>query len=57
MFEQIGGPHKTLQGADLTVTGGSNDVKVDNAGLVCAGVQTANAVVYMIDTALMPPGQ
>ena len=24
-------------------------------GLVCGGVQTANATVYMIDTVLMPP--
>jgi uncharacterized surface protein with fasciclin (FAS1) repeats len=27
------------------------------SGLVCGGVSTANAQVYMIDSVLMPPGQ
>ncbi len=31
------------------------DLKVNDAGLVCGGVKTANATVYMIDTVLMPP--
>ena len=30
-------------------------IKVNNASVVCGGVQTANATVYMIDTVLMPP--
>ena len=34
-----------------------NGLKVNNAGLVCGGVPTANAQVYMVDTVLMPPGQ
>jgi uncharacterized surface protein with fasciclin (FAS1) repeats len=54
---KVDGAHPTLQGASLTVTGQGNDLKVDNAGLVCGGVHTANATVYMIDTVLMPPGQ
>lgn len=52
---KIDGTHKTLQGAEVTVTGGGNDLKVNAAGLVCGGVHTANATVYMIDTVLMPP--
>ncbi|OBF79193.1 cell surface protein [Mycobacterium sp. 852002-51163_SCH5372311] len=52
---QVGGTHNTLQGASLTVTGSGNNLKVNNASVVCGGVQTANAVVYMIDTVLMPP--
>lgn len=52
---QIAGAHKTMQGADVTVTGMGNDLKVNNASVVCGGVQTANATVYMIDTVLMPP--
>ncbi len=52
---KVDGPHKTLQGADATVTGTGNDLKVNTAGLVCGGVHTANATVYMIDTVLMPP--
>jgi uncharacterized surface protein with fasciclin (FAS1) repeats len=52
---QVAGDHETVQGATVTVTGGGNDLKVDDAGLVCGGVHTANATVYMIDTVLMPP--
>ena len=39
----------------MNVTGAGPDLKVNDAGLVCGGVQTANATVYMIDTVLMPP--
>jgi len=49
------GTHKTVEGADLTVTGSGNDLKVNNASVVCGGVKTANATVYLIDTVLMPP--
>jgi len=52
---QVGGAHKTVQGADVTVTGSGNNLTANNASVVCGGVQTANAVVYMIDTVLMPP--
>jgi uncharacterized surface protein with fasciclin (FAS1) repeats len=54
---KVAGPHVTLQGASATVTGQGNDLKVNDAGLVCGGVHTANATVYMIDTVLMPPNQ
>ena len=49
------GEHKTVQGAPLTVTGSGNDLKVNGAGLVCGGIKTANATVYLIDSVLMPP--
>ena len=52
---QVIGTHKTLQGASVTVTGQGNNIRVNNAGVVCGGVSTANAQVYMIDTVLMPP--
>ncbi|MDT5100206.1 MAG: hypothetical protein QOC76_3943 [Mycobacterium sp.] len=52
---QIVGTHKTVQGADLTVTGMGSNLKVNDASVVCGGVATANAQVYMIDTVLMPP--
>jgi uncharacterized surface protein with fasciclin (FAS1) repeats len=52
---QVAGTHKTMQGADVTVTGKGNDLKVNNASVVCGGVKTANATVYLIDTVLMPP--
>ena len=51
----VAGTHKTLQGANVTVSGQSNNLRVNNAGVGCGGVSTANAQVYMIDTVLMPP--
>jgi uncharacterized surface protein with fasciclin (FAS1) repeats len=53
----VDGMHKTLQGADVNVIGQGNGLKVNDAGLVCGGVRTANATVYMIDTVLTPPSQ
>ena len=31
-----------------------NRMKFDDAGLVCGGVKTANATVYMVDGVMMP---
>lgn len=53
--DQIAGSHKTVEGADVTVTRDGNTIKVGDASVICGGVQTANATVYMIDTVLMPP--
>ena len=52
---QVVGTHKTVQGATVTVTGSGDTLKVNDAGVVCGGVPTTNAQVYMIDTVLMPP--
>ena len=49
------GTHQTLQGANLTVTGQGNGLKVNDANVVCGGVATSNATVYMIDSVLLPP--
>jgi uncharacterized surface protein with fasciclin (FAS1) repeats len=49
------GTHTTAEGATLTVTGSGNDLKVNGASVICGGVHTANATVYLIDTVLMPP--
>ncbi|MGC2652803.1 MAG: fasciclin domain-containing protein, partial [Mycobacterium sp.] len=51
----IDGTHPTLQGANVTVTGQGNNLRANNSGVVCGGVPTANATVYMIDTVMMPP--
>ncbi|BDX33080.1 cell surface glycolipoprotein MPT83 [Mycobacterium antarcticum] len=51
----LNGVHKTVQGADLNVTGMGNELKVNDSSVVCGNVQTANATVYLIDTVLMPP--
>lgn len=53
---QVAGTHTTLQGGDVTVTSGApGELKVNDANVVCGGVQTANATVYLIDSVLMPP--
>ena len=52
----IEGTHTTVNGADLEVTGSGDDLMVNGqAAVICGGVQTANATVYLIDTVLMPP--
>lgn len=51
----IDGTHTTVQGADLEVTGSGDDLMVNDAKVICGGVKTANATVYLIDTVLMPP--
>ncbi|MEV6596987.1 fasciclin domain-containing protein [Actinoplanes sp. NPDC051346] len=50
----LAGSHKTLEGGEVTVTGGGTDFKVGGASVVCGNVQTANATVYIIDSVLMP---
>lgn len=49
------GDHKTLQGESLKVTGTGESLTVNDAGVVCGGIKTANATLYLIDTVLMPP--
>ncbi|MDY0910803.1 fasciclin domain-containing protein [Microbacterium sp. CFBP9034] len=51
----IEGMHTTVQGADLEVTGSGDSLMVNDASVICGGVQTANATVYLIDAVLMPP--
>ncbi|HKU12449.1 MAG TPA: fasciclin domain-containing protein [Sinomonas sp.] len=51
----IAGDHKTVEGQSLTVTGSGNSLKVNGANVVCGGVHTANATVYLVDSVLMPP--
>jgi uncharacterized surface protein with fasciclin (FAS1) repeats len=54
--DEIPGTHTTVQGADLEVTGSGDDLVVNGeSAVICGGVQTANATVYLIDTVLMPP--
>jgi uncharacterized surface protein with fasciclin (FAS1) repeats len=54
--DEIAGEHETVQGDMVTVEGEGEDMMFDEAGLVCGGVQTANATVYMVDGVLMPGG-
>lgn len=53
--DQIVGTHKTVQGGSVTVTGTKDALMVDGAsGVICGGVHTANATVYLVDSVLMP---
>ncbi|WP_431071286.1 fasciclin domain-containing protein [Microbacterium phyllosphaerae] len=53
----IDGMHATVQGADLEVTGSGDSLMVNDANVICGGVKTANATVYLIDSVLMPPAE
>ncbi|MEU4291680.1 fasciclin domain-containing protein [Kribbella sp. NPDC026596] len=49
------GKHATVEKQEVTVTGSGNSLKVNGANVICGGVKTANATVYLIDSVLMPP--
>ncbi|MFC6155507.1 fasciclin domain-containing protein [Kribbella sp. NPDC058693] len=49
------GTHATVEKQDVTVSGSGNSLKVNGANVICGGVRTANATVYLIDSVLMPP--
>ena len=52
--DMVMGDHKTVEGATVKVTGSADALKVDNANVICGGVKTANATVYLIDSVLNP---
>ncbi len=53
----VGQTLTTVQGDELEIGGDVDNITVgaDNANVICGGVQTANATVYLIDAVLMPP--
>jgi uncharacterized surface protein with fasciclin (FAS1) repeats len=54
--DAIVGTHTTVEGADVTVEGSGDNLTVNgSAAVICGGVHTANATVYLIDSVLMPP--
>jgi uncharacterized surface protein with fasciclin (FAS1) repeats len=53
----IDGTLATVQGGTLDVTGSGDNIKVNGASVLCGGIHTANAVVYLIDTVLTPPAK
>ena len=52
---KVVGEHTTLQGDTLEVTGTGDALMVNGASVVCGGIKTANATLYLIDTVLTPP--
>jgi len=52
--DEIPGTQDTVQGGTVKVTGSGDNLKVNDASVICGGVQTDNATVYLIDSVLMP---
>ncbi|MDX8050986.1 fasciclin domain-containing protein [Lentzea sp. BCCO 10_0798] len=52
--DKIAGDQKTVQTGTVKVSGSGNAIKVNDANVICGGVKTANATVYLIDSVLLP---
>lgn len=52
--DAIVGDHTTVEGDTVSVTGTPDMLKVNDANVICGGVSTANATVYLIDGVLTP---
>ncbi len=50
----IAGEQTTVQGGTVEVSGSGDNLMVNDANVICGGVQTANATVYLVDAVLMP---
>lgn len=51
----VAGQRPTQQGEEVKVTGKDGDIKVnDSAKVICGGIQTENARIYILDTVLDP---
>jgi uncharacterized surface protein with fasciclin (FAS1) repeats len=48
------GKQVTVQGGEVNVTGKGSEIKVNAAHVICGGIKTANATVYLIDKVLDP---
>ena len=54
--DDIDGEQETVNGKTLEVAGSGDEITVNgDISVVCGGVKTANATVYLIDGVLMPP--
>ena len=53
--DDITGMQTSVQGGKVEVTGSGDNLKANGANVICGGVQTANATVYLIDEVMMPP--
>ncbi|MEE2058038.1 fasciclin domain-containing protein [Rhodococcus artemisiae] len=50
----IAGEQTTVQGGSVEVAGAGDEWTVNDANVICGGIETANATVYLIDGVLMP---
>ncbi|MGV8970375.1 MAG: fasciclin domain-containing protein [Microbacteriaceae bacterium] len=51
----LSGDYTTVEGSTLTVTGSGDSLMINDSTVICGGVATANATVYLIDTVLSLP--
>ena len=52
--DKIVGEQKSVEGGTVTVTGTPDNLMVEGNKVICGGVKTANATVYLIDGVLLP---
>src|SRR3954469_1513899 len=52
--DKIVGDQKTVEGSPVTVSGTADNLTVNGNKVICGGVHTANATVYLIDGVLTP---
>ncbi|MFJ5990596.1 fasciclin domain-containing protein [Lentzea sp. NPDC092896] len=52
--DKIVGDQKTVETGTVKVSGSKDALKVNDANVICGGVHTANATVYLIDSVLLP---
>lgn len=52
---EVTGTQTTVQGDKVKVSGSGGNLQVNDASVICGGVQTDNATVYLIDGVLTPP--
>ncbi|WP_309080733.1 fasciclin domain-containing protein [Zhihengliuella sp.] len=55
--DEIVGEQETVQGGTVEVAGEGDELTVNGANVLCGGVQTANATVYLVDQVLMPAAE
>jgi uncharacterized surface protein with fasciclin (FAS1) repeats len=53
--DELSGTYETVAGEEIEISGSAPSFDVDGqATVVCSGIQTSNATVYLIDSVLMP---
>src|SRR4051812_29577449 len=52
--DMVAGTQTTVEGGTVEVAGSGDALTVNGAKVICGGVHTANATVYLIDAVLMP---
>jgi uncharacterized surface protein with fasciclin (FAS1) repeats len=50
----VAGQRPTQQGEEIKVVGKDGDIKVNDAKVICGGIQASNARIYILDTVLDP---